>query len=330
MAELLGWGVVIALVSLPGLLIPEVIWAMFGGLSFRTPERVEPSKRRYRVARMGSATTFLIGVTIVVAGLWPGTGDEKAVAAFVTSLIGCGLFIAGIVLSIVLRKRRESRTGRLEETDDDLPPDEASEISYGFDYFGIIVYLVLLVVISGSFIGFEQRKQDRIDQITSGPTPLTPDQQKTVDETLSKFTDLHLDRYPVLTEVPEGAVVALSFGYNVVDAAERSPRKVWYQSQPTYDVAPPMGIGEADIALRYPAFDCHVTAIVIQETAETVALGLVVDGERAVLQEGTGYASCRGGNMIMSDIFLVELPTPLGDRALVKLDGSRLPELRYY
>ncbi|CAN5555732.1 hypothetical protein BH10ACT7_BH10ACT7_26910 [soil metagenome] len=318
--ELAGWGLILALVSLPGLLIPEVMWAMFGGLSYRTPERVEPSPRRYRVVRMGSATTFLIGVVILIGAFWPGTADEKAIAAFTASLIGIGLFIAGVIISVVLRKRRRFREKRYE--DDDLPPDEPSDLSYGFDYFGIIVYLVLLVVVSGSFIGMEQRKQDRIDELT-GDKPLTEEQQRSVDETLQMWNTLHVDRYPVLDAVPEGAVIAMPRLYDPIDAANETPRVVWHQSKNVTDVAAPMPIGEADIAVNFSAFTCHVTSIVIVESETTVAVGFVVDGANAVPEEGTNVAPCLSGPVLNAHRFLVDLPE-LGDRELVNLGGGRL------
>lgn len=318
--ELAGWGLVLALISLPGLLIPQVIWELFGGLSFRTPERVEPSPRRYRVVRMGSATTFLIGVVILIGSFWPGTADQKAIAAFSASLIGIGLFIAAVIVSIVLRKRRQRITHENEE--DDLPPNEPSDISYGFDYFGIIVYLVLLVVVSGSLIGLEQRKQDRIDELT-GDKPLTEEQQRSVDEAISLWNTLHQDRYPVLDAVPEGAVLVLPRIYDPIDAADRTPRVVWYQSKKVTDVAAAMPIGSADIAVNFPSFSCHVTSIVIVESETTVALGFIVDGPNAVPDEGTNVAPCLSGPVLNAHRFLVDLPE-LGERELVNLGGGRL------
>lgn len=318
--EFAGWGLVLALVSLPGLLIPEVMWAMFGGLSFRTPEQVEPSPRRYRTVRMGSATTFLIGVVILIGSFWQGTADEKAIAAFTASLIGIGLFIAGVIVSIVLRKRRQRATQTTEE--DDLPPNEPSDISYAFDYFGIIVYLVLLVVVSGSLIGLEQRKQDRIDELT-GDKPLTEEQQRSVDESIRLWNTLHQDRYPVLDSVPDGAVLAMPRLYDPIDSTNRTPRVVWYQSKIVTDVAAAMPIASADIAVNFPAFSCHVTSIVIIESETTVALAFIVDGANAVPKDGTNVASCIDSPVLNAHRFLVDLPE-LGDRELVNLGGGRL------
>lgn len=307
MESLWGWGALLVVVSLPGLLAPREVWSLTAGMRYRTPEQVEPSNRRIRVARMGSGTLTLIGAVLVVGGLWPGDFRTKAVALFWAAIVGIVLFIVLVILSVGRRKR----AARL----DQLPPDEPSELSYGLDYFSIVVYLVLLVVAAGGILTLSQQPtaEERAEQPAE---PLDPAVQRQVDEFQKSMNTVHLTRYPVYTELPEGQALALPLRYQIVDAESRQPEIVWDLST---ESGTGMSIADADLVLGTSAFTCSVTGLVVQETETTVSVAFVVSNPAA---EGTNVAQCFG-TVLHSDYYLVDLASPLGDRELIQFGGDR-------
>lgn len=308
MESLWGWGALLLLISLPGLLAPREVWSFTAGLSYRTPERVVPSNRRFRIARMGSGTLAIIGAVVMVGGLWPGDSRAKALAFFWAAIIGIGLFVSLVILSIVRRKRAAARS-------DQLPPDEPSELSYGIDYLSIVVYLVLLLVVAGGVLSLSQQPTAE-EQANQPSEPLDPATQRQIDELSDSMNTVHLTRYPVFTELPEGSALALPGQYQLIDVDNRLPKMVWDQSD---QAGAGMDVAEADLVLSMPSFSCAVTGFVVQETEATVSVALVVANPAV---EGTAIADCFSP-VLHTQYYLVDLASPVGDREVIQFGGDR-------
>jgi len=306
--SLWGWGALLLLISLPGLLAPREVWSFTAGLSYRTPERVVPSNRRFRIARMGSGTLAIIGAVVMVGGLWPGDPRAKALAFFWAAIIGIGLFVSLVILSIVRRKRAAARL-------DQLPPDEPSELSYGIDYLSIVVYLVLLLVVAGAVLSLSQQPTAE-EQANQPSEPLDPATQRQIDELSESMSTVHITRYPVFTDLPEGSALALPGRYELLDAQKRLPKAVWDESE---QAGAGMDVAEADLVLTMPSFSCTVTGLIVQETETTVSVALVVANPAV---EGTAVADCFSP-VLHTDYYLVDLASPVGDREVVQFGGDR-------
>lgn len=302
------WGAVLVLISLPGLLAPREVWSATAAFNYRTPERVVPSNRRFRVARMGSGTLVLMGAVFVVGAVWPGDARAKALAIFWAAIIGILLFIGIVIVSVVRRKR-------LAAAERELPPDEPSDFAYGTEYISIVIYLVLLLVIGIMLLGFAQQltAQERLE---AADKPLSEQDQKIVDESAKSFNTVHLSTYPVYTELPEGGTLALARSYSPVDADAREPRVIWEQSE---ESGSGVSLSDADLVLSMSGFSCTVTGLVVQETETTVAVGFVVANPP---DEGTTTAKCFSP-VLHSDYYPIDLASPLGDRDVVQYGGDR-------
>ncbi|MEO6533321.1 MAG: hypothetical protein ABIO06_07075 [Pseudolysinimonas sp.] len=319
MAGLVGWGLLLAVVSLPGLIAPRAVWELFSSWQYRDPEAMKPSNRRFRVARLGSATTALVGIVIVMGGLWPGDATAKATAALITALCGVVIVIVLSVISVVARKRRLSSG---QESEERPPPNEPSDLAYWNDYFGIGIYVLVMFVVIFAVFGIAQHEKEQAAQYRADHDGvLTPEQQQRVNEVEKTFHRLHTQTVPVSAVVPDSAVITESMAWDPVDLSRRLPQEAWDQSQgdgPEADAK----LASSDLVLSFYGFSCIVDGFVVQETDTTVAIAAVV--RNGVVAEGTTVASCTGANAVLADYYPIDLAAPLGDRTLVTLDGHPL------
>jgi heme/copper-type cytochrome/quinol oxidase subunit 2 len=310
---LVGIGIVVMALSLPGMIAPGAVWDIFSSWQFRNPEAMRPSNRNFGVARISSASLFVLGAMAVVGPVWPGTLDAKLTAALVAGLIGFVVLIVIVVLVIVVRHRRIAVGAASEETP---PVNEPSGAAYGLEFIAIGVHVILVFVIVFSLIGVQQRTKAEVHALFH--PKVTAQDQKDIDEAEMNFNTIDLDPQPVMTAAPAGAELANSFDYDVVNVAKRLPRNAWDQSVP--DHGADSVLKKSGLVLDFPAFSCTVTGLIVIETTTTVTVGVTVTGETPVGQSGP--LACLAGNGSTTYLQPVPLAAPLGSRTVLQLDGT--------
>ncbi len=313
---LVFWCVLIALVSVPGLIWPAEVYGISATFRFRTPAAVEPSARRIRMVRLASATFLLIGLCGAVGGLWPSSDTgTKATAALVVAVVG----ILAIIATLILAAVRRSRSAALRAREDELPPDEPSELAYGTDIIGVVAYLVLLVVVIVSIISIDRAE----DEEPTAEEQQQVDQQEQ-DAAQQRFNTLHLARLPVTDVIPPGASLARPLGYDAIDAADEKPR-ILFQGSTIDGTAGEDGtvaLADADLDLLFTGLNCDILGLVVGETEDTVTVAVIVLG--GTPNPDSTMVDCNSMSPLHNDRYLVELDAPLGARTVIDTDGRRI------
>lgn len=313
MGTFVGIGIVIMALSLPGMIAPGPIWDIFSSWQFRNPEAMRPSNRNFRVARIGSATLFVLGAMAVVGPVWPGNLDAKLTAALVAGLIGFVLLIVVVIVTLVVLRRRIASGAASAETP---PPNEPSGAAYGLEFIAIGVHVIVIFAIVFSLIGVQQRTKAEVDALVN-PT-ISAQDQKDIDNAMMFFNSIDLSPVPVVTSVPAGAKVADNFSWDPVDVSLRLPKNAWDQATP--DHGADAILKKSALVLDFVGFNCLIDGIVVQETATSVSIGLLVS-DGSPLANGAAPPDCLKGNTIYSYLQPVQLQAPLGDRTVLNLEG---------
>jgi hypothetical protein len=308
-----GIGIVLMALSLPGMIAPEAIWNIFSSWQFSNPDAMRPGRRNFRLARISSATFFVLGASAVVGPVWPGSLDAKLTATLVTGLIGFVVLLAVVVTVLIVRRRRIT-AGRA--TEDAPPLNEPSDAAYGIEYGSIIVSVIVIFAIVFSLIGVQQRTKAEVDALVH-PTTSAQD-QKDIDNAMMFFNSIDLSPVPVVTSVPAGAKVADNFSWDPVDVSSRLPKNAWDQATP--DHGADAILKKSALVLDFVGFNCLIDGIVVQETATSVSIGLLVS-DGSPLANGAAPPDCLKGNTIYSYLQPVQLKAPLGDRTVLNLEG---------
>lgn len=329
----------IALLAAFTALVPSWPWAFFSW-EFRSPEKMKPSARRFRIFSAHCSILAVAFGALFVGSIWPGDALTKTGAGLAALIVGyLGL---GVLLLVLTYSRR--RAARLAREDADIPANEPSEEGYALLYLSVAFTAVALgfcaVWIYG--IAVADAKRD---------APLTAEEQAAVDENVEGVEEVLDDMFdgmndrtfdwhihaqlPLVEAAPEGAIVASPLYTAVLDAVAREPEAIW-----EYSSAAVAGTGTtdellagADIVVGITSWRCEVTGIVVVETAETVTVGLIV----TLPAEPSGVAPSPTPNAEQSAIpecemvggskrtwYPVDLEAPLGDRELLTVDGSPL------
>lgn len=312
--------------------VPQWPWAL-SSWQFRSPDKMMPSARRWRVFRAHSAVLTVFFGAGLVLGLWPGTRPEAAGAALTTLLVGDVLLLVWWLVTVFSRRHEQ----RLAKEAGDIPPNEPSEEGYLALYFSVGFTVVALAVLS--FILYGLLSDD------GKPDPMTPEEQAAVDEVNEVIEDMyegmtdraydwHIEaQVALVSAAPEGAIVASPLYVAVLDAVAREPEGIWKYSSPAV-----AGTGTtdellagADIVVGITSWQCEVPGIVVVETAETVTVGLIV----TLPAEPSGVAPSPSPDASQSEIpecemvggskrtwYPIDLQTPMGDRELVTVGGA--------
>lgn len=297
-------GLVVLAVGLPTLIAPRLVWALFAGLSFRTPAAIEPSAARVFQWRASGAALTVLGAASLIGALWPGEDRAKLHAFSWAVIIGVPVAVVCLIVGAIIRSRFRSRSAA---ADEDLPPDEPSELSYLVGYIGVAVFFGALLVMASMILS-----------TTSGPTASErreqeqQEQDQAVIDYQKELNTVSLIRYPVVTTLPDDEALALPRTIY----ANPFPEIITNQSS---FAGADMTLADADLALETPTgFRCTVTRLIIEETEASVTIGLVVKNVR---MEGSQEAQCILRNDNSKRFYLVDLAAPLGQRPVL-LYGS--------
>jgi hypothetical protein len=312
---LVAVGILLMLVSIPAIAAPGALWDMFASWQFRDPESMRPSRRNFRLSRIGSGTLFIFGAMAVVGPLWPGNLDAKAIAALVAGAIGIVLLVISSVLVVVLGRRRAAAE---RSTEAGPPPNEPSEPVYLLQYGATLVSVIVVFSIVFSLIGSEARRDAEVEALVH-PTQ-SAQERKDLDNYLMQFNTLDLTAYQPAAAVPVGVALADSFTWTPVVVSKRLPHDAWDQSVP--DGKADAILKKAAMVLEFDNFGCLITGLVVIETETTVSIGVEVHTAAPVAE--TFSAPCRANtnDPLARYLLPVRLKAPLGDRTVLRLDGS--------
>lgn len=325
----------LTLVSLIAVIYPRGVWRVTTAWRYRNADAMEPSARYFRITRLSSAISLILWSSFFVAGVVPGDAAATATAALITACIGLAITVVLVVVSAIVRGIRRSRGRREEEP----PVNELSEAGYADQYIGVGISAVALVVLMLILAGLP-------GQIEANRAKLEAESQARSDTMFGNYGVFYPNERPILGAPQPGSYVADPDAFDIADGAKKTPAYLWelrdsveaiVGKSRTIDEA----VAQSDVVLMSTQ-SCDVNALVIVESADTVAIGLEVapgtfgiPGTQATavptpapsgpsvaqrVCEYSMYGSPRG-------YYFVALPGgPLGDRTLTTLDGTPIPQ----
>lgn len=293
----------LAVLSLVGIAVPELLWGL-SSWRYRNAEAMEPTKAQYRVHRARYAALLSLSVPPLIGLAWPGDGDLKVRVWMISAVASVVIIIAVLVLvSIVRRRSREA-------TIDHNRPSELSSAGYGAEWFGVIYTFFYVLLIVGIFASIQaSAAASRQEALDRNDGTLSPAEQRYIDELIeeldsSRYTPappeyVDASGLPVYTAVPEGLFVGGTVRMQTNDAGE--------------------------MRLLAPLNACPLAGVIVIESSVNVSVGFAYDASAAGGADPATFCVKQPGTTLNA----VPLPTVLGDRVLLTLDGVKVPSGRF-
>lgn len=293
MANLAVWCVLVAAMSVLGLLFPELFWRA-GSWRYRNADAMEPTAAQYNLYRARFAALLTLAVPPLIGMGWPGPTESK-VNAWVVTAVGSVLLYVAVLIVIAIVRSKSARS-----TIDHSRPSELSEAGYGEQWFivGYTLFCTLLIVVVFGGISAQQAQQAQERAEESG---LTDAELEAMMEEITAGWPTAVP--PTFVEHPGLPVYAATDGLFVLDATR-------VQSN-------------ADGALRVgaPLNTCPIAGVVAVESSVNVSFGVVYDASGA---KGVDAAAFCVPVADANTFELVPVPTVLGERAALTLSGNKL------
>mgnify|MGYP000271259069 CR=1 FL=1 len=293
-SDIVFWGVLCLLGGLLLLVAPGVVWHVGAVFSLRTPAAVEPSRRQRAFWQVSGVVVTALGLLAIALSWWEQPGDAARAAAVILWVAA-----AGVVVMLV-------RAHRSTEDETELPPNEPSDMAYGF-WTLLFSAIALMAVVGGGVAWSVPTSEEREDAWAEA-----------ADDAWGHVLVADAEQY---TSEPEGAAVDPLASYVVIDSEAREPAQLWAAAERKGSDAV-AALESSDLLLIADRdFRCEVDGAVVRE----------VDGERSpevqvavVSHERSSLMPCLGESEPTSQGsgVLVTLDEPLGERRLVGIDGA--------